>query len=85
MLLELVPRHHGVAEELELVLFLLEQVLEDHSSLRRGLRNQVESHVVVVGASVLIAEALFLAKGIDVAEGLAAGRVFLSHLCLLKN
>ena len=79
MRLKLALGYQGVSEKLELVLLYFEEVLKNHAALSRALSHQVEAHVVIVGACVLVSEALFLAECVDVAQCLAATRVFLSH------
>ena len=72
MFLKLLPRNKSVIEQLELVLFFLKQVLKYHGSLRWSLRDQVEAHMVIIRARILVPEALLLTHRIDVAQGLAA-------------
>jgi len=40
--------NHSVTKELKLILFLLEQVLQHHSSILLVLRNNIESHIICV-------------------------------------
>ena len=61
-----------VSEEFELVLFSFKKILKYHGTLSRVLRDQIEAHIVVIGTGIFVAEAFFLAQGIDVAQGLAA-------------
>ena len=79
VILELLPSNQCVAEEFELIFLRLKEILEHHSALSWSAGDQIEAHVIVIGASVLIAEALFLLKCVDVAQLLSSGGVFLPH------
>ena len=79
VVLELLPSNQGVAKEFELVFLRLEEILEHHCALSWSAGDQIETHVIVIGARILVAEALFLLECVDVAQLLSAGGVFLPH------
>ena len=80
------PSNQGVAKEFELVFLRFEEILEHHCALSWSAGDQIEAHVIVIGARILIDEALFLLKCVDVAQFLSAGRIYLPHdIAAIKN
>ena len=76
---KLLPGDECVREDLDLVFFFLKQVLQDHGSVGLVLGHQVEAHLVGVFGRVLVSEAFLLTQRVDVAQSLAARRIFVPH------